>query len=65
MGKILEKPFEEIWFSARAEHFKGKKYAPEKCGGCADFTACQSACPLYWKYAGTEEIRPKGALTWR
>ncbi len=27
-----------------------------ECAGCGNFTACQAACPLYWRYAGTAEI---------
>ena len=57
MGNLLREPFREIWFSDRALHFKNKLYAPAQCAGCEGFTACQAACPLYWEYAGTEEIR--------
>ncbi len=57
MGNLLEKPFRRIWFSDRAAYFKYKRYAPGECEGCDRFVACQSACPLYWKYAGTGEIR--------
>jgi radical SAM protein with 4Fe4S-binding SPASM domain len=57
MGSLLDQSFDSIWFSERARFFKNKKYMPEECGDCSKFTACQSACPLYWKYAGTGEIR--------
>ncbi len=57
MGNLLTQEFEAIWFSARARHFKQKEYAPAACAGCGSFTACQAACPLYWRYAGTSEIR--------
>jgi radical SAM protein with 4Fe4S-binding SPASM domain len=57
MGNLLKQPFREIWFSDQALHFKNKLYAPAECAGCEGFTACQAACPLYWEYAGTEEIR--------
>jgi len=56
LGNLLEKPFEEVWFSQRAGHFKHKRYAPETCSGCSAFAACQSACPLYWDYAGVGEL---------
>jgi len=59
MGNLLEQPFREIWFSRRAAWFKEKRYAPEECRRCDMFTACQAACPLYWRYAGTGEI-PRG-----
>jgi len=57
MGNLLTQRFEDIWFSAEASHFKRKQYAPPECEGCGSFLACQAACPLYWQYAGTEEIR--------
>ena len=56
MGNLLTTDFRLIWFSERAQFFKNKRYAPAECAGCDSFTACQSACPLYWKHAGTAEI---------
>lgn len=56
LGNLLEERFDSIWFSERAAWFKQKKYAPAACEGCGSFTACQAACPLYWQYAGTEEL---------
>jgi radical SAM protein with 4Fe4S-binding SPASM domain len=57
MGNLLAEPFRDIWFSPKAAHFKNKRYAPAECTGCPSFTACQAACPLYWRSAGTGEIR--------
>ncbi len=57
LGNLLRVDFRSIWFSEGALHFKHKEYAPEACAGCESFVACQSACPLYWRYAGTGEIR--------
>jgi radical SAM protein with 4Fe4S-binding SPASM domain len=57
IGNILRQDFADIWFSRRAAYFKNKRYAPQECNGCDKFVACQAACPLYWRYAGTEEIR--------
>ncbi len=57
MGNLLNRPFTDIWFSSRAAFFKQKQYAPAECSGCPAFTACQAACPLYWAYAGTKEIK--------
>ena len=57
MGNLLAKDFRDIWFSPRARYFKNKEYAPAECAGCGSFTACQAACPLYWRFAGTSEIR--------
>ena len=61
MGNLLTGDFRQVWFSDRARHFKNKEYSPAACGGCESFTACQSACPLYWKAAGTAEIRNPNA----
>ena len=56
LGNILTERFSEIWFSERAMFFKKKRYAPSECKGCESFVACQAACPLYWEYAGCDEI---------
>ncbi len=56
VGSLRRQTFKEIWFSPQAQHHKMKKHAPEKCQSCASFLACQGACPLYWEYAGTEEL---------
>jgi radical SAM protein with 4Fe4S-binding SPASM domain len=61
MGNLLRDGFRGIWFSRSARHFKTKEYAPAECAGCTSFTACQSACPLYWDRAGTREIRNPGS----
>jgi radical SAM protein with 4Fe4S-binding SPASM domain len=57
MGNLLSADFNDVWFSPRASFFKNKQYAPAECAGCESFTACQAACPLYWRFAGTGEIR--------
>jgi radical SAM protein with 4Fe4S-binding SPASM domain len=57
IGNLLYEDFHHIWFSRRAAYFKQKHFALDECSGCDKFTACQSACPLYWKYAGTGEIK--------
>jgi hypothetical protein len=51
MGNLLTQDFNDIWFSPRAGYFKNKEYAPAECAGCGNFTACQAACHLYWRYA--------------
>ena len=63
MDNLLTKDFRDIWFSPRAGHLKNKEYAPAECAGCGSFTACQAACPLYWRCAGTSEIRNPNAQT--
>jgi radical SAM protein with 4Fe4S-binding SPASM domain len=60
LGSLLESGFGELWFSERASYYKRKRFAPEGCGDCGDFIACQGACPLYWKYAGTAELEAAG-----
>lgn len=65
MGNILRNSFREIWFSERARYFKNKMYAPAECTDCDKFVACQGACPLYWKYAGTEEIAATSEISER
>ncbi len=58
MGSLLSDEFMSLWFSQRARFFKEKRYAPEACSGCDVFVSCQAACPLYWQFAGTDEISP-------
>ena len=60
LGKLGERSFAELWFSERASYYKRKRFAPEACADCGSFVACQGACPLYWKYAGTEELEGRG-----
>ena len=57
IGNLLHESFEKVWFSERGGYFKNKGFAPEECRTCESFLACQGACPLYWDYAGREEIR--------
>jgi radical SAM protein with 4Fe4S-binding SPASM domain len=52
IGNLLQKPFDELWFSERAQFFKHKHFAPSRCKSCASFAACQGACPLYWRACG-------------
>jgi radical SAM protein with 4Fe4S-binding SPASM domain len=60
LGSLKERSFAELWFSERSAYYKRKRFAPEPCAGCGSFVACQGACPLYWKYAGTDELEKKG-----
>jgi len=60
VGNILKQDFESLWFGEKAQFFKQKEFAPEICKKCSRFTACQGACPLYWEYAGTEELTRAG-----
>jgi len=56
IGNLLSQSFSDVWFSKRALFFKKKRYAPSICAGCDKFIACQGACPLYWRFAGTDEL---------
>lgn len=57
VGNLLVDGFKAVWFSDSAAWFKEKQFAPQSCRTCSSFTACQSACPLYWRYAGYSEIQ--------
>ncbi len=61
LGSLTSGIFKDIWFSRRAEFFKKKRFAPERCSACDTFVACQGACPLYWAYAGESELAEKGS----
>jgi len=54
IGNLFDQPFRALWFSERARFFKEKHFAPEPCRACESFTACQGACPLYWRYTRTQ-----------
>jgi radical SAM protein with 4Fe4S-binding SPASM domain len=56
LGKLLRDDFKELWFSSASAFYKQKRFAPKECDGCSSFVACQGACPLYWRYAGTDEL---------
>ena len=60
LGNLLRKSFAEIWFSRRARFFKHKHFAPDSCQDCSSFTACQGACPLYWRAYGGDLLIGKG-----
>ncbi|MBQ9817288.1 MAG: radical SAM protein [Proteobacteria bacterium] len=56
VGNLLTEGFQNVWFNKRAKAIKNKCFAHESCKGCSAFTACQCACPLYWQYAGYDEL---------
>lgn len=56
VGNLLTEGFQKVWFGSRAQAIKNKCFAHETCQKCPTFTACQGACPLYWKYAGYDEL---------
>ncbi len=56
VGNLLTEGFQNVWFNKRAQAIKKKCFAHETCQKCSAFTACQGACPLYWQYAGYDEL---------
>jgi len=56
VGNLVSDGFRAVWFSDKAAWFKEKQYAPAQCRACSSFSACQAACPLYWKHAGYSEL---------
>lgn len=50
VGNLLASSFQAVWFSEKAKTFKEKQHAPQTCRECSSFSACQGACPLYWRY---------------
>jgi radical SAM protein with 4Fe4S-binding SPASM domain len=62
IGMLLRDDFKELWFSSAAAFYKQKRFAPKECDGCTSFVACQGACPLYWRYAGTGELTTDAKL---
>ena len=59
LGNLLHVPFRELWFSKRALFFKHKQFAPSSCRECGAFTACQGACPIYWRAYGETLLEGK------
>ncbi|MBP7262540.1 MAG: radical SAM protein [Spirochaetia bacterium] len=57
VGNLLADGFRAVWFSERAAFLKDKRYAPDECRSCSLFTACQAACPLYWRVNGYDELK--------
>ena len=56
VGNLLSDGFQNTWFSKRALAIKQKCFGHEECKSCSSFSACQGACPLYWQYAGYDEL---------
>lgn len=56
VGNLLTEGFQNVWFNKRSQAIKKKCFAHETCQKCSAFTACQGACPLYWQYAGYDEL---------
>lgn len=59
VGNLLNEGFESVWNSQRSKWIRLKEAAPLECKECRHFTACQGACPLYFKEHGCKELISK------
>jgi radical SAM protein with 4Fe4S-binding SPASM domain len=60
IGSLLEKPFEQVWFSRTALYWRRKEFVPPQCQRCEIKAICCGACPLYWdERGGFEELAGK------
>ncbi|OGF64820.1 MAG: hypothetical protein A2Y62_19455 [Candidatus Fischerbacteria bacterium RBG_13_37_8] len=56
IGNMLEKPFDEIWFSEKARYYRELQFAPKICQSCSMLEICGSACPIYFEKMGYSEL---------
>jgi len=52
LGHILRDPWESIWNHDLAQALRERRYAPEKCRACPEFSICGGGCPLYLRHEG-------------
>jgi len=50
LGHILRDPWEGIWNHDLARALRERRYAPEKCRACPEFSICGGGCPLYLRH---------------
>ena len=55
LGYILRDPWESIWNHDLAQALRERRYAPEKCRECPEFSLCGGGCPLYLRATGGQE----------
>ncbi|MGC9059841.1 MAG: radical SAM/SPASM domain-containing protein [Thermoplasmata archaeon] len=60
VGNILHDPWDKIWNADLCVSIRKRKYAPEKCKKCADFSICGAGCPLYLEDTGVLCQSPTG-----
>jgi radical SAM protein with 4Fe4S-binding SPASM domain len=63
LGYILQDPWDAIWNHDLAVSLRERRYAPEKCHECPEFSICGGGCPLYLeatKGSGDKETRRQG-----
>jgi radical SAM protein with 4Fe4S-binding SPASM domain len=67
IGNLLQRPFAELWYSAQARYWRGKRFLPPACRRCEISHICCGACPLYWEahggFAELEGIAPQARWT--
>ena len=52
LGNLLERGFQELWYSAQARYWREKQFLPPNCRTCSIRHICCGACPLYWDSHG-------------
>ena len=57
LGYILRDPWEAIWNHDLAQALRERRYAPEKCRECPEFSLCGGGCPLYLRHHQPESAR--------
>jgi len=60
LGYILRDPWEALWNHDLAQALRERRYAPEKCRECPEFSLCGGGCPLYLKAAGGQGDKATG-----
>ena len=60
LGHILRDPWEDIWNDDLAVSLRERRYAPEKCRECPEFSICGGGCPLYLKAMEGQGDKGKG-----
>ena len=63
LGHVLRDPWEAIWNHDLALALRERRYAPDKCRECPEFSICGGGCPLYLRAMGgqgDEETRRQG-----
>jgi radical SAM protein with 4Fe4S-binding SPASM domain len=61
IGNLLDKPFQELWFSSEARYWRNKQFLPPACRDCEMKHICSGACPLYWDAHGSFDEIPRTA----
>jgi len=54
LGHILNDPWEAIWNHDLARALRERRYAPERCRECPEFSLCGGGCPLYLEHRKDE-----------